>query len=98
MRCTDPYHLRHKPHVIQAASVTQGTRLSPLFRDQALPDARSWDEGLAGAEGERLDGRSRGAGPNAVPSAHSGLLDYIETRMESGVNIVEGIEAFGRRV
>ena len=34
---------------------------------------------------------------DAVPSAHSGLLYCIGTRMESGVNIVEDIRAFGRR-
>jgi mannonate dehydratase len=34
---------------------------------------------------------------DAVPSRHSGLLYCIGTRMESGVNIVEDIRAFGRR-
>lgn len=34
---------------------------------------------------------------DAVPSTHSGLLYCIGTRMESGVNIVEDIRAFGRR-
>jgi mannonate dehydratase len=34
---------------------------------------------------------------DAVPSAHNGLLYCIGTRMESGVNIVEDIRAFGRR-
>ena len=34
---------------------------------------------------------------DAVPSRHSGLLYCIGTRMESGVNIVEDIKAFGRR-
>ena len=34
---------------------------------------------------------------DAVPSAHSGLLYCIGTRMESGVNIHEDIRAFGRR-
>lgn len=34
---------------------------------------------------------------DVVPSTHSGLLYCIGTRMESGVNIVEDIKAFGRR-
>jgi len=34
---------------------------------------------------------------DAVPSSHSGLLYCIGTRMESGVNIIEDIRAFGRR-
>ena len=34
---------------------------------------------------------------DAVPSAHNGLLYCIGTRMESGVNILEDIRAFGRR-
>ena len=34
---------------------------------------------------------------DAVPSRHSGLLYCIGTRMESGVNIVEDIKAYGRR-
>ena len=34
---------------------------------------------------------------DAVPSPKSGLLYCIGTRMESGVNIVEDIKAFGRR-
>ena len=34
---------------------------------------------------------------DAVPSDHNGLLYCIGTRMESGVNIVEDIRAFGRR-
>lgn len=34
---------------------------------------------------------------DAVPSPRSGLLYCIGTRMESGVNIVEDIRAFGRR-
>lgn len=34
---------------------------------------------------------------DAVPSPRSGLLYCIGTRMESGVNIVEDIKAFGRR-
>ena len=34
---------------------------------------------------------------DAVPSRHSGLLYCIGTRMESGVNIIEDIKAFGRR-
>jgi mannonate dehydratase len=34
---------------------------------------------------------------DAVPSAHSGLLYCIGTRMESGVDIIKDIHAFGRR-
>ena len=34
---------------------------------------------------------------DVVPSTHSGLLYCIGTRMESGVDIVEDIKAFGRR-
>jgi mannonate dehydratase len=34
---------------------------------------------------------------DAVPSTHSGLLYCVGTRLESGVNVVDDIRAFGRR-